>query len=88
MDASVGTITSNNIELVYLLILEGLSDFFSIKSSSRGSKNCTSNFMDVATELFVKLNPVLFLLFVEASISPLDTPYFLDSILVTETGND
>mmetsp|Transcript_1083 Transcript_1083/g.1997 ORF Transcript_1083/g.1997 Transcript_1083/m.1997 type:complete len:308 (+) Transcript_1083:1003-1926(+) len=84
----MSSISSNDVELVDALLLQGLNHFRSIKATPGGTEDGSAKILDSFYFLRRHLLPVLGEFLVEASVAPADAPDLLDSVLVLQALHD
>jgi len=78
----VSAVTANDVKLIYFHLFDGSNHFLCFEPTTAGAKHSAAKVMYVFNYLRVKFDPVLGEIFVEASVTPLNSPYLFHLIVV------
>mmetsp|Transcript_35649 Transcript_35649/g.54539 ORF Transcript_35649/g.54539 Transcript_35649/m.54539 type:complete len:284 (-) Transcript_35649:394-1245(-) len=87
IDSSMRAISTDNVQLVNLLLLQSFDHLRSVEPTSRRAEYGTAEVLDALDLVVVQLNPEVVVL-IETSVPPANSPYFLDIVFVLETFYD
>jgi len=85
VDATMCTISTNYIDVIYTLLLKTIEYFVSIEASPGRSKNCTTFSVNVLYKFWRKFDPVILNISVKALVAPLDPKDIFDFVVVIQS---